>query len=256
MIWIGTSGWVYPHWVGRFYPRDLPQSAWLPYYVARFPTVEINRSFYRLPDRAQFQAWAAEVSGELGFLFAVKGSRYVTHLKKLRDAEEGVGRLVHAAEGLGPRLGPFLYQLPPHWHADPDRLGRFVALLPRAHRAAFEFRDPSWFRPDVLRILADAGCALVEAVGGEGLTPLDLPATGPFRYVRFHHGAHGMGFGEDELSFWAGRIGGAAATGVDVYAYFNNDPDGHALVDVQRLRALLEQHGGAQIAAPAESLPG
>jgi uncharacterized protein YecE (DUF72 family) len=248
MIWIGTSGWVYPHWVGRFYPLDLPQSAWLPYYAERFPTVEINRSFYRLPDRAQFQAWAAQVSGEPVFLFAVKGSRYVTHLKKLRDAGEGVGRLVHAAEGLGPRLGPFLYQLPPHWRVDPDRLARFVGLLPHPYRAACEFRDPSWFRPDVLRILAEAGCALVEAIGGACATPLDLPATGPFRYVRFHDGTHGTGFGDDELNVWAGRIAGVAASGADVYAYFNNDPDGHAIVDAQRLRALFEQHGAAPIA--------
>ena len=239
MIWIGTSGWVYPHWLGRFYPPELPQRDQLAYYAARFVTVEINRSFYRLPDRDTFAAWAAQVAFRPNFFFAVKASRYLTHLKKLKDPADGLARLLDAAEGLGPRLGPFLYQLPPHWKANPERLASFLALLPRRYRAAFELRDPSWFAPEILRLLEDAGCALVTAVGGAHSTSLELPAVGPFSYLRFHGGLYGIGYTEGELAFWAERIRAAADAGGDVYAYFNNDPEGHAIRDAERLRAML-----------------
>jgi uncharacterized protein YecE (DUF72 family) len=239
MIWIGTSGWVYRHWVGPFYPPDLPARDWLAYYARHFSTVEINRSFYRLPKREVFRDWAGQVAGQARFrCFAVKASRFITHLKKLRDPDEPLARLVDAAEGLGERLGPFLYQLPPNWRADPGRLEQFVARLPRQHRAAFEFRDRSWFAPEVLSILDRAGCALVVAVGGSHPSPHDAPVIGPFGYVRFHHGAHGIGFTERELHAWAGRLAGMAQDR-DVYVYFNNDPGGHAIVDAQRLRELL-----------------
>ena len=244
MIWIGTSGWVYPHWLGPFYPPDLPARDQLPYYADRFPTVELNFSFYRLPTRAQVAAWAAQVAPHPRFLFAVKASRYITHLKKLNGVEDGVRRLVEHAEGLGPHLGLCLYQLPPHWRADPARLAAFLALLPDRYRAAFEFRDPTWFAPDVLRVLERAGVALVTAVGGPHHTPLDLPPIGPFRYLRFHGGLYSVGYTDGELTFWAERIAGDIAAGRDVYAYFNNDPDGHAIRDAQRLRDLL-RHTGA-----------
>lgn len=240
MIWIGASGWVYSHWVGPFYPRDLPEPAWLAFYARHFTTVEINRSYYRLPAREQFAAWAAQAGAvHSGFCFAVKASRYITHMRKLNNAEEGLGRLISAAEGLGARLGPFLYQLPPRWRDNPERLAHFVALLPRTHRAAFEFRDPSWYTPDVLRVLAERGCALVVAVGGALPTPSDIAPLGPFGYFRFHNGQHGIGLSEDELRVWAERIAAASADGRDVYAYFNNDPDGHAIRNALRLRELL-----------------
>ncbi len=240
MLRIGTSGWVYPHWIDRFYPRELPAHDQLAYYARHFPTVEINASFYKLPTRAQFEEWAKQTAAIPGFCFAVKASRYITHLKKLHGVEEGLTHLVTAAEGLGAQLGPFLYQLPPHWRANSARLAEFLALLPRQHRAAFEFRDPTWFQPEILRLLEDAGCALVVAIGGERPTPVETPDTGPFRYLRFHTGQHGMGFTDGELAFWAKRIARATAQGCDTYAYFNNDPDGHAIVDAQRLRALLD----------------
>ena len=178
MIWIGTSGWVYPHWVGPFYPPDLPVREHLSYYARHFPTVEINRSFYRLPTCDQFHSWAEQTASHPGFLFAIKASRYITHLKKLRDVDEALDRFMTAAEGLGERLGPCLYQLPPHWRANPSRLEQFVARLPRQHRAAFEFRDPSWYHADIARILGDAGCALVIAVGGSLSSPPDAPQAG------------------------------------------------------------------------------
>lgn len=242
-IWIGTSGWVYPHWMGCFYPPHMPVRDQLPFYARHFPTVEINRSFYRLPTRDQFHAWAEQTASHPGFRFAVKASRYITHLKKLHNAEEGINRLVTAAEGLGAQLGPFLYQLPPHWHANLPHLEQFVAHLPLKHQAAFEFRDPSWLEakniPDLGRILGDAGCALVTSIGGSLSTPLDISAIGSFRYYRFHHGAYGTGFSDDELAFWSKRLAADACTGCDIYVYFNNDPQGYAIKDAFKLRELL-----------------
>lgn len=241
MIQIGTSGWDYPHWLGRFYPPELPHRDQLPYYAARFVTVEINRSFYRLPDRSTFAAWAEQVAFRPDFFFAVKASRYLTHLKKLKEPAEGLRRLIDAAEGLGARLGPFLYQLPPRWKANPERLAEFLGMLPRRYRHAFEFRDPSWFAPEILHLLDDNGCALVTAVGGPHHTPLDLPGAGPFRYLRFHGGLYGIGYTEGELAFWAERIRAEASGGRDVYVYFNNDPEGHAVRDAERLRSMLDK---------------
>ncbi len=238
MIRVGTSGWDYPHWNARFYPPDLPHAERLRFYAERFDTVEINRSYYRLPSREQFAAWRAEVEGR-DFVFAVKASRYITHLKKLRDVEEALARLVDAASGLGAGLGPYLFQLPPRWHADPDRLAAFANLLPRDARNAFEFRDPSWYTPRVLDILHAHGCALVVAVGGALSTPLDLALVGPFRYIRFHSGQHGIGLSAEELAYWSGRIAADATAGRDVYAYFNNDPEGYAVRDAAALLRLL-----------------
>lgn len=242
-IRIGTSGWVYKHWVGRFYPPDLPQRDWLRFYAARFATVEINRSFYRLPDRDQFRIWAEQTATRPDFCFAVKASRFLTHMKKLKDPGEPLDRLVAAADGLGDRVGPFLYQLPPRWRADPDRLAHFVAALPAEQRAAFEFRDPSWFRGDIFQILEAGECALAIGVRGREPFPPVVPAVGPFRYVRFHHGARGTGFTDDELAPWIAWIADEAAHDRDVYVYFNNDPGGHALADAERLRAMLREAG-------------
>ena len=243
MIWIGTSGWVYSHWVGRFYPSDLPVRDQLLYYARHFPTVEINRSFYRLPTREQFHAWSEQVASYPGFRFAVKASRYITHMKKLHDAEEGVSRLYTSAGGLEEHLGPFLYQLPPHWHANVPRLEEFIARLPRTQQVAFEFRDATWLQAETLqalgRVLGDAGCALTVSIGGSLPTPLDIPVIGPFRYYRFHHGAHGIGFTDAELEFWAKRLATDASEGREAYVYFNNDPEGHAVDDALRLRGML-----------------
>ncbi|RAQ97099.1 DUF72 domain-containing protein [Thermogemmatispora tikiterensis] len=242
-IWIGTSGWLYPHWVGRFYPPDLPPQEYLPYYARHFATVEINRSFYRLPPRSQFALWAEQVRFHPRFRFAVKASRYLTHMKKLRDAAEPQARLLEAARGLGQRLGPLLYQLPPHWKSDLGRLEDFLHLLPPGLAVAFEFRDPSWLQGSegerLCTLLAGAGCALVLAVGGELPTPVDLPATAAFRYLRFHSGQAGPCFSEAELAFWAEWLSREAREGRECYAYFNNDSEGYALRNAARLRELV-----------------
>jgi uncharacterized protein YecE (DUF72 family) len=242
-VWIGTSGWDYPHWRGRFYPPGLPVHEQLGYYAQTFPTVEIDRSFYRLPTFEQFQTWAAHVAVSPGFRFAVKASRYITHLKKLKETQEGVSRLLAAAGGLGEHLGVVLYQLPPHWHADPARLEAFLARLPPATPAAFELRDPSWFEPATLlrleQMLTAAHAALAIGIGGDYPTPRGVPLIGPFCYLRFHAGAAGIGFTDAELAGWAERLAQVAEAGYESYAYFNNDAEGHAIADARRLRQML-----------------
>ncbi len=255
MIWIGTSGWVYPHWQGRFYPSDLRPAEQLAYYARHFPTVEINRNFYHQPGRAQFAEWARQARAvHPDFCFAVKASRYLTHLKKLLDTDRGISRLMEAVGGLGTTLGPLLFQLPPHWRANAERLERFVAALPPGHAYAFEFRDPSWYQPAIFRILERAGCALVIPIAGDDPTPRSLPMLGPFAYLRFHFGARGTGFGDDELRLWADHIEAESANNRDVYAYFNNDPDGHAIFDAERLHALLEGRVPPRAVAGAKCL--
>lgn len=243
MIWIGTSGWVYPHWVGRFYPPALPIHEQLPYYAQYFPTVEINRSFYRLPTSDQFRIWAQQIEAHPQFLFAVKASRYLTHMKKLLNAEEGIVRLLDAAKPLNQHLGPFLYQLPPHWRANPRRLKEFISHLPRNQQAAFEFRDPTWFQAENVQqlcgILSEADCTLVTAIGGSLPTPLDLPASGSFGYVRVHNGEHGIGLSDAELDFWAKRLLSDMKEDREIYVYFNNDPEGYAILNALQLRNLL-----------------
>lgn len=243
MIWIGTSGWIYPHWVGRFYPSDLPVREHLAYYARHFPTVEINNSFYRLPSLEQFQCWSEQVPPD--FCFSVKASRFITHLKKLQKTEEPVSRLYGAASGLGTHLGPFLYQLPPHWHANFQRLKHFIAQLPYNYRAAFELRDPSWFQTEMLhalcQLLDEADCALVVAVGGSYPTPPDLPSTGSFGYIRFHSGAQGIGLTREELEGWIKRLRAEHRKGREVFVYFNNDAEGYAVANAQYVQKSLEK---------------
>ncbi len=238
MIWIGTSGWMYRDWNGRFYPAGLPARDQLAFYTRRFPTVEINRSFYRWPTRDNFAAWAEQAAARPGFRFAVKASRFLTHMKKLSDADEPLRRQSEAVAGLGAVLGPVLYQLPPRWRVNEARLAAFIAALPPGQPAAFEFRDPSWYTPPVLDRLARSGCALVVPVWGANPAPSDAVVAGPFRYLRFHHGAYGTGLTDGELDAWTPRILAEAADH-EVYIYFNNDPDGHAIVDAERLRDRL-----------------
>jgi uncharacterized protein YecE (DUF72 family) len=242
-VWIGTSGWVYPHWNERFYPASLPAHNQLAFYAQHFPTVEINRSFYRLPSFEQFHHWAEQVAPFPSFRFAVKASRYLTHLKKLRDPQESLNRLLTAASGLGEHQGVLLLQLPPHWHADPGRLEHALSLLPAEIPAAIEVRDPSWFEPATLaqleHILTRTGATLAIGVGGPTPTPPDLLRMGTFRYVRFHSGASDIGFTDAELAVWAERLAQHAQDGYEGYAYFNNDAEGHAIVDAQRFHTLL-----------------
>ena len=236
---IGCSGWQYQHWRGDFYPADLPQSRWFEHYASAFDTVEINNTFYRLPERATFANWARRAPR--CFTFAVKASRFLTHMKKLKDPEEPVERLFSRMRALECHLGPVLYQLPPGWTVDQDRFRHFVEILPRDVRHVVEFRDPSWYDPAICRLMQDGGVALC-------LHDMPGSATGkhdgsPFVYVRFHgSGAkYGGGYSDARLRGWAEWLNARRDQGCDVYAYFNNDIGGHAPRDAVTLRRALEE---------------
>jgi uncharacterized protein YecE (DUF72 family) len=236
-IWIGTSGWVYRHWQNIFYPPNLPAAQQLPFYAEHFATVEVNMSFYRLPERSVFESWQQQTPE--GFLFAVKGSRYITHMKKLKDPEEPVARLMDRASGLDEKLGPILFQFPQRWPIDLARLEGFLeALRPYVpQRFAFEFRHASWLCAEVYALLMQAGAAL--CLPYSTTLPLDVRLTTDWTYIRIHGGQHGIGLDDSELGVWADRIHTFRDTGADSYVYFNNDPDGHAVRDAERLRNLL-----------------
>jgi uncharacterized protein YecE (DUF72 family) len=232
-LYVGTSGWVYKHWLDIFYPRSLPASDQLRFYAEHFSTVEVNFSFYRLPPRSVFAQWRSEAPPT--FLFAVKGSRYLTHMKKLNDPEEPLQRLMEHAGGLEEKLGPILFQFPRGWHVNLERLQYFVSLL-RAYPGqgfAFEFRHASWLTPDIFGTLEDAGAALCLPVGPG--VPLHIRLTANWTYIRMHAGQHGTGFSDAELQDWAVRIRSYLDRGDDVYIYFNNDPEGHAIRDAKDL---------------------
>jgi uncharacterized protein YecE (DUF72 family) len=229
---------VYRHWrQGVFYPPGLPAREELSWYAERFSTVELNNPFYRVPTPATFARWREATPED--FVFAVKVNRVVSHLRRLANVAEPLGEFLRLARGLGPKLGPLLVQLPPQLPVDLARLDRFLALLAESERWVLEVRHPSWQTAEVYRRLARRGVGLCVPVGGK-VVP-DLVTTASFTYLRFHAGrGPGGGFTGRELARWAGRIGSLARAGKDVYAYFNNDHEGHAVRDATRLRGLLE----------------
>jgi uncharacterized protein YecE (DUF72 family) len=243
LVRVGTSGWDYRDWASRFYPRDLPRDRWLEFYAREFDTVELNNSFYRLPDADAFTTWARRVPD--GFSFAVKASRYLTHVRRLLEPTEPLHRLWSRARCLGEHLGPVLYQLPPRWRPNPERLARFLEALPDGHPQALEIRDPRWYGRWLVSRLESAGVALClhDMVGS---APRPEPI-GPFVYVRFHGSGirYGGRYTPQRLAAWASRMAEWAASGSPVWAYFNNDFDGHAIRDAERLRSMLMRRGVA-----------
>jgi uncharacterized protein YecE (DUF72 family) len=240
MFRVGCSGWQYRHWRGDFYPASLPSTRWLEHYAATFDTVELNNSFYRLPDPETFERWRERTPDE--FLFAAKASRFLTHMKKLKDPDEPLARFFGHAAGLGSRLGPVLYQLPPRWALDLERLRTFVEALPPGVRHAIEFRDPSWYADEALALLDAAGVALcLHDMPGSASPRVRV---GSFAYVRFHGTErYGGAYGDEQLDDWAGWMRAEHAAGRDVFAYFNNDIGGHAPRDAQRLGRRLDGTG-------------
>jgi uncharacterized protein YecE (DUF72 family) len=237
-IYVGTSGWQYADWRERFYPKGVPQRAWLAYFSERFPTVEINNTFYVLPKEETFVRWRNSSSSD--FLFAVKASRYITHIRRLRGARDAVRLFWSRARRLGKKLGPVLFQLPPNLQAEPERLRSFLKLLPRSMRSAFEFRHPSWETDEVREDLDRAGCALVLADRPGARVP-DL-VTGGWSYVRFHQGRRtGPDYPRDKLRRYAERLANMPAR--EVFVYFNNDPTGAAVRDARTLTGLLMDRG-------------
>jgi uncharacterized protein YecE (DUF72 family) len=234
---IGTSGWVYRGWRGPFYPAKLPQRLWFEHYAGIFDTAEINATFYRLPTQAAVARWR-ELSPP-GFLFAWKASRFITHMKRLRDVEASLERVYAPMLALGDRLGPALFQLPPQMSCDLPRLTDFLALLPPDKRHVVEFRHPSWYAEPVFEALAARDVAL--CVSDHHHAPAPWVATASFVYVRGHgpggryHGA----YSDAELDRWASRLQAWRAEGRDAFAYFDNDIGCAAPVDAQRLKARL-----------------
>jgi uncharacterized protein YecE (DUF72 family) len=240
---VGTSGYVYPDWRGRFYPRGLPARQWLPFYARHFDTVELNNPFYRLPAKAAFQGWRRSVGTD--FVFAVKASRYLTHLKRLKAARAPLDRLLRRVGPLGPTLGPVLFQLPPNFHADVPRLRAFLGVLSRQRhvtglRAVLEVRHASWLGAETIGLLGKAGVALcLHDTRGRTVTG---PITADFVYVRRHGTSprYGGSYPEARLRSDAATVRRWLADGLDVYVYFNNDRGGAALRNALRLRQLLD----------------
>ena len=236
-IRIGCSGWEYRHWRGDLYPEALPVERWLEHYASLFDTVELNASFYRLPSASVFAAWARRVPA--GFSFAVKASRYLTHVRRLREPAEPLDRLWTRALQLGPHLGPMLYQLPPRWKPNLPRLEAFLEAVPRRAAQAVEFRDPAWYLPEVSVTLKAHGVALCLHDMAGSAPPAE--PVGPLVYVRFHgSGArYGGRYPDEQLGEWAGRLRSWREAGLPCWVYFNNDLGGHAFRDAARLREMV-----------------
>jgi uncharacterized protein YecE (DUF72 family) len=236
-VLIGCSGWQYRHWRGDFYPAALPLKRWFDYYAERFNSVEVNNTFYRLPEVETFASWRARAPA--GFKYAVKASRYLTHMKKLKDPDEPVELFFSRARRLGRSFGPVLYQLPPRWPRHIERLDGFLKALPRRRQHAIEFRDPSWYDDEVFALLEKRKVALcLHDMAGSASGKL---AVGPFLYVRFHGPQKYSGrYPDSVLDEWAAWLAERATEDVPICAYFNNDNGGHAPRDAVRLRDRLE----------------
>jgi uncharacterized protein YecE (DUF72 family) len=256
-VLIGTSGWQYRDWRGGLYPAGVAQRRWLEHYATQFVTVENNSSFYRLPSAATFAGWRDRTPDD--FVMAVKASRYLTHVRKLRDPAEPVARLLGVAAELGPKLGPVLLQLPPTLTAEPALLDACLRELraarqPGGHarlRIAVEPRHASWWTEEVRQILAAHDAALCWADRrGRPVTP--LWRTAGWGYLRFHEGTADPwpSYGQRALRSWAGRVRQAWPGDADVYAYFNNDPGGAAVVNSVAFAALAREAGLAVTRTP------
>jgi uncharacterized protein YecE (DUF72 family) len=237
-IRIGTSGWHYKHWVGTFYPATCKAPEMLGHYLRHFDTVELNNSFYRLPTESAFDCWRDATPPD--FRFAVKGSRFITHNKKLKDPENALENLLPRAARLGEKLGVVLWQLPPKWKKNAERLEEFLAALPREHRYAFEFREPSWLSDDVMRILRryNAAFCIYELAGFH----TEFEITADFTYVRLHGPAAGKyqgSYTDAQLARWAERIAAWSRTLAAIYIYFDNDQLGYAAQNALRLREFV-----------------
>ncbi len=236
-IHIGTSGWHYQHWRGPFYPPKLPASKMLEFYTQQFDTVELNNTFYRLPLETGLRSWREDTPK--GFCFAVKGSRFLTHMKKLRDPEQGVARFFERVDQLGKKLGPVLFQLPPWWEINLERLEHFVNVLPPGHRYAFELRNPTWHTPEVYRLLHrhNAAFCIFEIAGFAS----GIEITANFTYIRLHGpgGAYQGSYGGETLEEWAGRIRRWRGELRAIYIYFDNDQAAYAVENALTLKRLI-----------------
>jgi uncharacterized protein YecE (DUF72 family) len=241
LYWIGTSGWVYPHWSGLFYPRDLKQRDWFAFYARHFATVEINSTFYRLPKTHAWEQW--RLQAPQAFRYAVKGSRFITHMKRLHDCEEPVRTFLERARLLGEHLGPVLWQLPPQMKCDLERLESFASVLPRDLRHVFEFRRRDWFHAETFSTLRRHDMAFCAYHMVDEETPLE--ATTDIAYLRFHGSEtlYGGRYTDRQLAAWAGRLRALPDDVREAYVYFNNDAFAYAIDNANTLRAMLREAG-------------
>jgi uncharacterized protein YecE (DUF72 family) len=237
-VHVGTSGWHYGDWAGPFYPKDLPKKKFLPFYAEHFHTVEINNSFYRLPKEETLKAWRKSVPP--GFVFTVKASRYITHMKKLKDPKDALSSFLERVQALGDKLGPILFQLPPRWRFNPERFYDFLETLPTRHRYAVEFRDQSWQNPSVYEAMKLFGIAFCIYDLNGYLSPKEI--TADFIYIRLHgpKGAYRGKYNIQTLSGWAGAISAWTNQGREVFCYFDNDEAGYAAQNALRLQEMME----------------
>ena len=254
-IRIGTSGYHYKHWIGRYYPADIRPADMLAHYLRDFDTVELNNTFYHLPTEAAFDGWKNAVPHD--FVYAVKGSRFITHMIKLKDPGRGIGNFIPRAKRLGHKLGPILWQLPPGWKVNVERLDQFLDELPRGIRYAFELRNPTWMTDAVYDVLRkhDAAFCIYELAGYQ--SPVEITAS--WTYVRLHgptrHKYQGS-YSDKQLEAWAERIRSWKRKMDAIYVYFDNDDSAFAVNNalslrdkigghrpVRRTRRLRPQHG-------------
>lgn len=251
MLYVGTSGWQYRHWKRVFYPEKLPQREWLPYFAERFQTVEVNNTFYNLPEESVFEHWKAATPGD--FVFALKMSRYLTHIKRLHDPEEPVHRFMERASKLGRKCGPVLLQLPPSLKADCGLLDEALSSFSTAVRVAVEFRHESWFTVETRALLEKRRAALCLADSPQRKQP--YWPTADWGLVRFHEGRgrRAPGYERDALRTWARRIADRWGPRDDVFAYFNNDAAGYAIKDAVTFAELAETAGLSPTRVPSEA---
>ena len=238
-VHVGCSGWNYAAWRELFYPKGLPANRWLEHYAKHFKTVEVNSTFYRLAKPEAVARWLTQVPDD--FIFTVKASRYLTHIKRLANMGPSIERFYEGIQPLveAKQLGPVLWQFPPNLKRDDEKLATALGGLPRG-RHCFEFREPSWFTDDVYALLREHGVALVIGDRPEIASFQTHEMTTDWTFVRFHHGHRGRrgNYSDSELDEWAERVAAFAGHG-DVYAYFNNDWEVFAVRNAQRMKSLL-----------------
>jgi uncharacterized protein YecE (DUF72 family) len=237
-IYIGTSGWSYDGWRGPFYPPDVPRKHWLAWYATKFPTVEINSSFYRTPSLKTVEAWRDATPGD--FIFAWKASKFISHWNRLsEESADSITLMASRLKGLGAKAGPVLFQLPPHFPVDCNRLAAFLAMLPKAYRYAIEFRDHSWYNDTVFTLLHRHQAAL--CISDHHDAPAPWEVTARHVYLRGHgpHGDYRGNYPDETLRRWAAVIGRWSRQHRTVFVYFDNDQKSAAPVDAQRLIAML-----------------
>ena len=239
-IRIGTSGYHYKHWVGRYYPAGIKSSEMLAHYLRDFDTVELNNTFYQLPDESTFDSWRKNTPHD--FLFAVKGSRFITHMIKLKDARRGLTNFMPRAERLRWKLGPVLWQLPPGWKVNVERLEEFLSLLPKGHDYTFELRNETWMTEEVYAVLRkyNAAFCIYELAGY--MSPMEV--TADWTYIRLHgptHFKYQGSYSDAQLAEWADRIRKWSKKMRSIYVYFDNDDSAYAVDNALTLKKMLKR---------------